>query len=356
MTDSKSFGVIIPAYQSARYIAEALESIFAQTCLPREVLISDDGSNDGTSELILSIALNAPIKVRLIANQTPAGITNNYLNALRFLDPCDYVAVADHDDIWLPERLQAFLDAFESYNSPSLVCCDSLLGDSNLNPIGQTIRGGREKSRQICVKHERMGSFRSFLKGRLPCLAHTLAFPYSLRNILLSKPNSISNWYFEEWVTSVAACHGEIVLLPEPLTIYRRHASQVTWAQGDRKPKPSLSRNFDSSLLPFSENRLQKLLFCRELLQALSINSNHTEYSSNASSKLIQLQKCISFLQARLKIYKHSTPFSLKITHAITLLFSGSYHRYSSGLRSFTKDIIYTFSCLPPVKSIRNKK
>lgn len=355
MTDSKSFGVIIPAYQSARFIAEALKSIFAQTLLPREVLISDDGSNDGTSELISSIALSAPTKVRLITNQTPAGITNNYLNALRFLDPCDYVAVADHDDIWLPERLQAFLDAFESYSSPSLVCCDSILADSNLNSIGETVRGGRKQSRQICIEHERMGSFTSFLKGKLPCLAHTLAFPYSLRNALLSKPNSISNWYFEEWVTSVAACHGEIVLIPEALTIYRRHTSQVTWAQSDRKPSPLLSRTLDSSLLPFSENRLQKLLFCRELLQDLAINANNIEYRSNASSKLLQLQKCISFLQTRLKIYIKSTRFSLRINHAITLLLSSSYHHYSSGLRSFTKDVLYAFSCLFPTKSIRNQ-
>jgi len=33
-------------------------------------------------------------------------ITENYLNALRYVSPCDYVAVADHDDVWVPRRLE----------------------------------------------------------------------------------------------------------------------------------------------------------------------------------------------------------------------------------------------------------
>ena len=353
MTYTTSIGVIIPAYQSVRYIGDALQSILAQTMLPREILISDDGSTDGTAECVLSLSRSAPIPVRFVVNQRPAGITQNYLNALRHLSPCDYVAIADHDDIWVPERLQTIHDAFQANQAASLVCSDSYIGDNQLNVTGETIRGGRKRSEQVCFKHMQAGSFASFLKGRLPCLAHTLAFPFSLKHILLSKPSSIHDWYFEEWLTGVAACHGEIVLLPEALTVYRRHAQQVTHVPREKNTNKYIFKfkTSKASLLVDMEKRLQKLLFLQQLLQStLASTKSGPEVQLDVDSKLINLQKGISFHRTRLKIYSQNVKPMTRLDSVSTLLFSNGYHRYASGFRSAAIDLASILLDIPQLQ------
>jgi glycosyltransferase involved in cell wall biosynthesis len=142
MNNHFNFGVIIPTYNSKSFIIEALESIFRQTLLPSEVMISDDGSSDATAQIVRSLSSDAPVKVNFITNPRPSGISANYLNALRHLSPCDYVVVADHDDTWLPQRLQVFNDVFHSEPSATLACCDSLFTDRSLRLTGGSVRGG----------------------------------------------------------------------------------------------------------------------------------------------------------------------------------------------------------------------
>jgi glycosyltransferase involved in cell wall biosynthesis len=332
-----SFGVIIPAYQSSRYIAKAVESIFSQTLLPSEILISDDGSSDGTADIVSSLALDAPVPVRFVVNQRPAGITENYLNALRFLSPCDFVAVADHDDVWLPERLQVIYEAFQANKSISLVCCDSFYVDSNLAFLGGTVRGGWKKSNEICLSHQKIGSFASFLKGKLPCLAHTLVFSYALKHVLLSKPASVSEWYFEEWVTSMAACYGDLLLLPMALTAYRRHSQQVTSGLMEQELNFSKSSIHNSSVSPASSARLQKLLFCRETL--VSVQQDNASLH-NHENKLIGIDQCISFHRERIRLHEQPMALAQRILIILTLLITRGYHRYASGLRSAAKDLV----------------
>lgn len=343
MVPTASFGVIIPAYQSSRYIAEALESIFVQTLLPHEILISDDGSSDGTADIVSSLALYAPVPVRFIVNERPAGITENYLNALRFLSPCDYVAVADHDDVWLPERLQLIYQAFQTNQSASLVSCDSFYADSDMALTGTTVRGGWKQSRKICKNHEKTGSFSSFLKGRLPCLAHTLVFSYALKQVLLSKPVSISDWYFEEWVTCMAACYGDILLVPEALTVYRRHPQQVTGGLIQRDS--TLQKlSFGDLSTTSSEARLLKLSFCRETLWSMA--TSHIQDCSrpnNREAKINDIEQCIAFHRARIEIQRQSSSCASKVFILFALLISRGYHRYASGFRSAAKDMLRCF-------------
>jgi len=331
-----SFGVILPTYRSERYVGNTLASIFNQTLLPCEILISDDGSHDKTADIVRAAAANAPVPVRFVVNHDPAGITENYLNALRYVSPCDYVAVADHDDVWVPRRLECLLDAFLQNQSATLVCCDSLLADAQVNPTGGTLRGGFASSIRICKQHRRMGSFSSYLKGGLPCLAHTLAFPFSLRDAIVAKPASIPQWFFEEWLTSVAACYGDLVLIPEALTLYRCHPLQPSHTSRQAaKSEPS----FANLLSPpaNTESRLQKLHYCRSMLKA---RCSATGALTDVSVKLDQLDDACCFLSTRLRVRDSSTRLSVRLREFISLLLSGGYRRYASGLWSVCKDLV----------------
>ena len=100
MTDEQPLvSVIIPVYNGARYLREALESVFAQTYRPFEVIVVDDGSQDDSG----NIAQSFP-EVRYIhqANQGVAAARNNGIEAARG----EFFAFIDQDDLWIPEKLR----------------------------------------------------------------------------------------------------------------------------------------------------------------------------------------------------------------------------------------------------------
>jgi glycosyltransferase involved in cell wall biosynthesis len=90
--------VIVPVYNGAGFLREALDSVFAQDYEPFEVIVVDDGSTDGSG----AIACSYP-KVRYIRqeNQGPAAARNAGIAAARG----EIVAFADADDVQLPTRL-----------------------------------------------------------------------------------------------------------------------------------------------------------------------------------------------------------------------------------------------------------
>ena len=105
---SSEVSVIIPAWNAEAYLAETIESALAQTRPPAEIIVVDDGSEDGT----LAVAERYAPRVRAIrkANGGPASARNE---AIRNASG-DYLAFLDCDDLWVPDKLAeqvAFLDA-----------------------------------------------------------------------------------------------------------------------------------------------------------------------------------------------------------------------------------------------------
>jgi glycosyltransferase involved in cell wall biosynthesis len=103
--------VILPAYNSRRFLAPAIDSILNQTFRDFEFLIHDDGSKDDTFAMIQSYAAKDPrIKATTSANQGVSATRNGMIAAAKG----DFIAIMDHDDIATPQRLAlqvAFLDA-----------------------------------------------------------------------------------------------------------------------------------------------------------------------------------------------------------------------------------------------------
>jgi glycosyltransferase involved in cell wall biosynthesis len=128
--DAFTVSVIVPAYDSAKFIARALDSVFAQTFPDYEVIIINDGSPD-TEEL--EIALE-PYRKRIVylkqENGGPGKARNNGIRCAQG----KYVAFLDSDDSMLPECLETQLALFEKDHSLDLVYSDLLLkGDSPLS-------------------------------------------------------------------------------------------------------------------------------------------------------------------------------------------------------------------------------
>ena len=105
--------VIIPAYQAESTIARTLDSVLAQTALPAEVIVIDDGSQDRTREIVGGyVSRDTPCAIRLIDQQNlGAGAARN--RGL-LASGCGLVAFLDADDEWLPEKLFRSLSEMEA--------------------------------------------------------------------------------------------------------------------------------------------------------------------------------------------------------------------------------------------------
>ncbi len=93
--------VIVPTFNRARLIAETLDAILTQTLPPREVIVVDDGSTDDTPQVL------ADYGERI----TAVRITNSGVQVARNTGiaraQCNWVALCDSDDVWLPNHLAA---------------------------------------------------------------------------------------------------------------------------------------------------------------------------------------------------------------------------------------------------------
>jgi glycosyltransferase involved in cell wall biosynthesis len=101
----------MPVYNHARYVGEAVRSVIDQTCPDWQLIAVDDGSTDGSDEIVEKLARNEP-RITLIrqANAGPAAARNRALAA----STGPWLTYLDSDDLWLPDALEsyaAFIDA-----------------------------------------------------------------------------------------------------------------------------------------------------------------------------------------------------------------------------------------------------
>ena len=104
--------VVLPAYNAERFLSEAIDSILCQTYANFELLAIDDGSSDGTKQLVEKYAKMDP-RVRLVCNESNLGLIKT-LNKGLIMAKGEYIARMDADDISLPERFEQqvrFLDS-----------------------------------------------------------------------------------------------------------------------------------------------------------------------------------------------------------------------------------------------------
>lgn len=105
--------VIIPTYNYAKFLPEAIDSVLNQTYQDVEIIIVDDGSTDNTKEIVGNYIQKYPNKVRYLyqKNQGPGAASNKGIIESKG----EFIAILGADDIWLPEKLKMQMDLFEEF-------------------------------------------------------------------------------------------------------------------------------------------------------------------------------------------------------------------------------------------------
>ncbi|MDO8341568.1 MAG: glycosyltransferase [Cellvibrio sp.] len=113
--------VIIPVYEAASFIVGTLETVAAQTLLPLEVVIIDDGSSDNTCDVIEAFSHATPhLNIRLLRepHRGPGAARNTGVVAANG----DWIAFLDSDDLWKPQKLERMAVASQSMPDANFLC------------------------------------------------------------------------------------------------------------------------------------------------------------------------------------------------------------------------------------------
>jgi glycosyltransferase involved in cell wall biosynthesis len=97
--------VVMPVYNATRFLGAALDSVFAQTERPLEVIVVDDASRDGTTDMVEAIAATAPVPIRLIRLAENSGGPATPLNTAIAAASTDLIALLEQDDLMAASRL-----------------------------------------------------------------------------------------------------------------------------------------------------------------------------------------------------------------------------------------------------------
>ena len=113
--DEPTVSVVVPSYNHAPFIEKTLRSIFRQTLLPRELVVIDDGSRDGSPQVIERVLRDSPIAAcEFIARENRGLCATLNAGFARSGVRGRYFAYLGSDDLWLPQFLQARVETLEA--------------------------------------------------------------------------------------------------------------------------------------------------------------------------------------------------------------------------------------------------
>ena len=219
--------VALCTYNGERFLSDQLASIREQSRLPDELVVCDDGSTDGTVELVRSFCDRMPFRTRFEVSRTNCGSTANFARAIELCSG-DVIALADQDDVWLPNKLAVLESAFLHDPTLGFAFSNAHVVDEDLKPLGYTLWQAIQFSRTEQHQFRDGVAFESLLR-RYRVTGATMGFRSSYRDLLLPIP---TGWVHDAWIALLVSAVAPCGVIAEPLVQYRRHADQQ---HGDKK-------------------------------------------------------------------------------------------------------------------------
>lgn len=318
--------VAICTYNGSKFLFEQLQSIAKQTRQPDELVVCDDRSTDSSVEIVRKFASSVPFPVRVFVNSENLGSTRNFEQVIRLCEG-EIIALADQDDVWLPEKLERMEQIFTNSPNVGLAFSDAAIVDASLKATGERMWS------LLNFNEKEQGAIRNgqALHVLLPgwfVTGATAAFRARFRELLLPIPLDLALIH-DGWLGAVISSVADVTLIPEPLILYRQHAQQQIGA-------PESSPEVDQSVLAAlqrSNPYAQQLAITERLLERL------TEQSTFAvkQSVLTMLRDRMAHLLVRSALPANGIS---RLWCVSSELFSGRYRRFSKGWLSAMKDLI----------------
>jgi glycosyltransferase involved in cell wall biosynthesis len=312
--------VAMATYNGAAYVGEQLASIAAQSVLPDELIVCDDVSTDATVSIVERFAAGAPFPVHLHLQSRNLGAAGNFATAAA---KCRgrWIALADQDDLWLPDKLAALSAAIASRpDEVGLVFSDAEAVDPLGQSLGYTlwraIRFGRPEQAGVNAG----GALDVLIRHNVAAGA-TMMFRADFRDLLLPVP---PGWLHDGWFALLTAACATVAAVPRPLVRYRQHPSQQIGAP----------RLFEQYVRGKKQGR-EHFEAVASLYEAAAARlAQHPDRVRDATAIAKVLAKA-AHVHSRAAM--RASPW--RWPKVCRELLRGGYRRYSSGWRSLAQDL-----------------
>jgi len=264
--------VIIPAYNAARYVADAINSVLSQTYKDYEMIVVNDGSADDTASIVKNIISSIDHKpyitdrrpeIRYIyqKNSGPSAARNRGITE----SLGEYIAFLDSDDAWEPDKLEKQVKALEANHNIGLATCGRKVFDQSDN---QTISMPN-------IPTDRNKMFNSFAMGNIVGSCSCVIIRRSCIGVagnfdeLLNVGEDWDMWFR-------IARDYEIATINEPLVKYRIRQNSQSGC-GNRNLENELrllKRIFDEQAVPYTERIKKKAYSYRHYKAAIAYKEN----------------------------------------------------------------------------------
>ncbi len=206
--------VCLATCNGEKFVREQLMSILDQLGAHDEIIIVDDASEDHTKEIIAALDDD---RIRLIENQQRQGVVRTFERAVRAASG-DLLFLSDQDDIWAPNKVSRFVDAFDRNPEAMIVTSDIQTIDEFGNPLTDHIYSQSRPFTSSVIGNLISNRFQgAAMAFRSRILTQVLPFPEGFHLL------------HDAWIgTRNSATGGKAICLDEKLLLYRRHSGNAS--------------------------------------------------------------------------------------------------------------------------------
>ena len=206
--------ILLATYNGEKYLREQIDSILNQTHTEFRLLISDDGSTDGTRE-ILKEYKEKDARIDVFFQENNLGVVKNFEFLLEKVE-AKYYMFSDQDDIWKETKIEKSLNKIEE--GFDLVYSDLEVVDENLNVTYSSYW----KLKGIYNKIKKYNNFESLYLNNF-ITGCTMISKKELINSFMPLPNTSKFVLHDYWISLIISQNGKIAYIEEPLIKYRQH-------------------------------------------------------------------------------------------------------------------------------------
>lgn len=323
-------------FNGERFISEQLKSLAEQTRLPDELVVGDDGSTDATLSIIEAFREIAPFPVRIHQNEANLGYTRNFLATAKRCQG-DWIAFCDQDDVWLPDKLAETVQAID--NKPD--CC-MVLQNAWLFDSGLSLRGRKFPDKLSAGFYNRAKQYGFWVwLGFLQTVHRDIIDLWDngcLPRNYFPEHSEISH---DKWTCLIANSLGGIVVLDDPVALYRRHETALTGNYNRQSVgmRVAKARSVSYDHYYFLADVAQD---CADYMQCLAVRTENAAWASAFRDNSNEFRRLAEIQRLRARLYA-APSFGERISSALNIARKGGYVGPSfraMGLRSAAKDIV----------------
>jgi glycosyltransferase involved in cell wall biosynthesis len=320
-----NISVAMCTFNGERFLSAQLESIAAQDRVPDELVVCDDGSSDGSREIIREFARRSTFSTRFLSNDRNLGSTKNFERAISLCRGA-IVALADQDDVWYPHKLRRIENAFLRSSAIVAAFSDADLIDDNSRLLGfrlwPTFSFDIAKQKQFANGHAL-----NVLIRHPVVTGATMAFRRELFDLIAPIP---ADEFHDRWISFLLAARGRFETISESLLQYRRHDEQQLG------PGPLTLRGQMAQAKSRGKNSyLDDINRFQQLYDRLS---QHRADFPNAEYAQKQIRRKICHFEHRARLPDTK---AARIPKVFREVFNGNYWRYSGGWKSIASDLVF---------------